>query len=195
MTKNFFSKAQYAVTLIEILIVLSIIAIFFAMSLPSVNNFFDRKKEAILQAQLLRAIQMTYQLADVEHFSVSLCPSKNHFTCSQNWLDGLLIFVDEEEDGIVHDQKQIFSVIQTDAQHGKLYFRSFPFYRRYLLFSSKEWIQSNNGTFWYCHQGESLPRWAIMINRSGRAKVVERDQEGMVRETTGKPLKCGATAI
>lgn len=184
-------KLQHAYTFLEALIVLFIISILAALSFPSLHSFFNREYDKTIQLQLLRSIQLARQEAIAQHVLVSLCKSKNGLTCSGDWSDGYLVFNDENKDGIVHDKKQILAVIQQDSQKGTLHLRSYPHYLDYLQFLPTGFMRShNNGTFWYCHEGEVSPVWAIAFSQSGKARVDYPDKKGIIYDSQGKPFEC-----
>lgn len=175
-------------TLIEVLIALLISAILVTFSIPLSKHFLQHTHDDIMQRQLLRAIDLAKFESQSRHLPVSLCKTKNEMNCGGDWKNGLLIFLDENADGIVREQTQIISVIQMMSQHGSLHWRSFPGYRNYILFLPTGWMRSDNGTFWHCH--EKLPVWAIVMNKLGRTRVVYPDQNGEIKDDHGKPLFC-----
>jgi len=182
------ASSQSAFTLMELLISLSIIAILMAISFPAAHDFMTRTQDEILQAQLLRAIEIAKREARATHTPVALCQSNNQMTCAGNWQDGQLIFLDEQMDGVVHGNDQILTVMRTQSQHGSIHWRAFPGYRHYLLFLPTGFLHSDNGTFWHCHADK--PIWAIIISKVGRTRVALPDEKGEIRDSHGKLLSC-----
>lgn len=171
----------------EMLVALSIIVILAAITLPAMTIFFQRTQDEILQQQIMHAISFAKSEAQSRHVPVSLCKSNNQETCQGKWEEGQLVFIDENKNGTVQDHEQILSVMQASSLHGNLHWRSFPLNRNYLLFLPAG-LDFNNGSFWYCH--ESKAKWAIVINKSGRARVVNPDENGVVKDAHGKVLPC-----
>lgn len=180
----------FAFSLLEVLVVLAIVSIFLGMSFPAMKHFFDATADDILQSQLLHTIQQAMQAAQSRMQPVALCHSKDHLTCSGRWMDGQLIFVDENEDGVIKDKDQILAVIQNQVQQGILHFRSYPYYRDYLLFLPMSLMRQDNGSFWYCHSEKELPVWAMMLSRTGKVRVQYPDQEGKIKDAHGVPFTC-----
>src|SRR5262249_52313364 len=108
-------------------------------------------------------------------------------SCQGNWEEGQLVFIDENKNGTVQHPQQILAVRQTSSLHGSLHWRSFPLHRNFLLFLP-DGLAFNNGSFWHCH-GEKA-KWAIVINQSGRARVVNPDENGDVKDGHGNVLPC-----
>lgn len=186
-------KSQFAFTLVEVIITLSIMMILLAVSIPSIRFFVDRIHDDILLQQLFNTLQLAHQESRVRNSRMVLCKSNNHVSCSGQWIEGQLIFEDENEDGIVHSKKQIVAVIQSITHQGVLYWRSFPYYRDQIVFLPSGLTQSDNGAFWYCHAMNQLPVWALMLNKSGKVRVVYPNKQGVIIDGHGKQLNCTAS--
>jgi len=63
---------------------------------------------------------------------------------------------------------------------GVIFWRAFPNTHQSLEFLPTGFLKAENGTFWYCLKQEKNPRWAIVLNQSGRARMVYPDAEGRV---------------
>lgn len=178
-------------SLFESLIVLAIVSVFATISLPLLKRIYNYANEKILQSQLLHTIQFARQEAQIRQLPVALCQSSDNVECSGNWLDGQLVFVDENKDGMVNDNEQILTTIQTRANRGLLRWRSFPAKRNDdLLFLPTGGMRSDNGTFWYCPDTSGLPKWAIVLSKAGRARVTYPNKNGVILDATGNSLQC-----
>lgn len=182
--------SKEAFSLLETLIVLAIIAIFAVTSLPLLQHFIDYNRSKMLQTELLNTLEFARQEAQIRHLPIGICKSNNNQNCAGDWIDGQLVFIDENKDGIVNDKKQVLSIIKTHLSQGLLRWRSFPMYRQGLLFLPTGRTRSDNGTFWYCSSMSVLPRWAIILNKSGRTRVAYPDQHGIIKDGEGSVLMC-----
>lgn len=182
------THSQSAFTIMEVLVALSILAILLAISLPAMQHFIAHAQDEMLQAQLLHAIQIAKQEAIARHTRIALCQSNNQITCSGNWGDGYIIFLDENADGRVHDNEQILYVSQLQSQHGRNYIRSFPRYRNYLSFSSSGLMTSDNATLWHCHADS--PKWALVMSKTGRTRIMYPNRNGEMKDNHGQLLNC-----
>lgn len=183
-------QTQHAFSLFELIIVIFIMAILAAMAMPLTKNVFERAQDDVLRSQILRTIQFAQEESRARRMPIALCKSKNHISCTGKWMDGLLVFINEEEDGVVKSREDILSIVQLGETQGTLYARSFPIYRNYLLFLPREEIHNDNGTFWYCRMKKPLPAWAIMLSQSGKARVVYPNKHGEIKDSKGKLLRC-----
>jgi len=175
------------ISLIETMIAVFIIAILTAMALPALKNILYQARDEIWRKELLDAVNLARFESRLRKLPVALCASSDAKSCSGTWTDGLLVFIDSNQDGVVHDEEQIlrFSV---SPSHGSLFWRSFPSYRRYLLFLPADTANSDNGTFWHCHNESAV--WAIVLNKTGRTRLVYPDQNGVIKDGRGQALRC-----
>ena len=183
-------KPQHAYSFIEMLTVLVIIAIVASLSLPSFNEFWQRDHDAEIKLQVLNALQLAREAAQINSTSVAVCKSTDLIHCGGQWREGVLIFVNAAEDGVLNNKNQLIAAIAFPKATGQLLWRAFPFYRDYLLFSAIDTSNVNNGTFWYCRQQATTPRFAIIVNQSYRARVEYPDKNGVILDGRGKALVC-----
>ena len=101
-----------------------------------------------------------------------ICKSDNFVNCSQQEMKGLLIFTDENNDGIVHTKNQILKIIQVNPPHGTLRWQSYPYYHHYVRFQPEILQQNDNSTFLHCHSERKSPLWALMLGKFGKTMVV-----------------------
>ena len=180
------------VTFIEALIVLAIMSVLAAVTLPSMRHYLGQSHAEVVKAQILESIQIANQQAKTRHLPVALCRSHDRLTCSRDHGEDVLIFVDESDDGVVLDQSKLLLVRQLNLQQGDLFLRSYPAYRQYLLFVPQGLTRSDNGTIWYCQDATLI--WAVMLNKTGRARVALPDQHGVINDGNGTPLSCLKTS-
>jgi Tfp pilus assembly protein FimT len=187
---HFILRDEAAFTLMEASVALFIIGILIAIALPMLNRFIDNTDQVILQSQLLRAINLAREEAYARDIPTVLCKSNDRKTCSSNAKDNLIIFLNENEDGMVHVKDHLLTVIKITPYHGNLYWRLFPRYRDYLLFLPTDMARTDNGTFWYCYASGMHPAWAVILNKSGRTRVVYPNKNGEIKDSQGQPLLC-----
>lgn len=169
--------------------ILIILGILTAASLPALQDFMQSHKSTLIQMQLLQVINYAQETARVRRLPISLCATNNQATCQGEWQDGQLIFIDEKKEGIVRNKRQIIQFLQAVISSGKVHFRAYPAYRQYLLFLPTG-FSHENGSFWYCQQINSQANWAIILNQAGRARLQYPDQRGEIKDTNGQRLLC-----
>ena len=181
---------QSAYTMFEIMLGLAIVSILAAISIPGLSLVIANHHERMLQSQLLDAIQMARQEADIRGLPVSLCKSRDGESCHGAWSDGLLVFMDEQNDGVVHDKQQLLSFTQLNTHHGTLSWRAYPYYRHHLRFMPAKQLSADNGMFWYCKGTNTAPAFAVTISRLGMIRVVYPDHQGEIKDSRGRLIRC-----
>lgn len=184
-------RKQVAYSLLEVLVVLAIFALIASFSLPTFNYFSRSVYANLLKTQLWSAIQFAKQQSRIRCMPISLCHSKNSMDCNGDWLDSLLIFVDEKNLSYPKQKKDILLMFKPITHQGSLQWQSFP-HKSYLVFSPGEHDEANNGTFWYCLPGEKYPLWAIAINRAHRERIIYPNKAGHIKNAKGEILACRA---
>lgn len=177
-------------SLIELLMVLSIVSIVALLGMPGLQHFLNQRQDKMMLDQVLQAIYLAQTEAQARHISITLCMSKKQSLCIQHWSRELIIFIDENEEGQIDDKKKILHIIQSFFQSGELHWRSFPYYRHFLQFSSAELMRNDNGTFWYCRTNMTSPVWAIALSKTGKTHVIYPDQDGVIYDNKGHALNC-----
>jgi Tfp pilus assembly protein FimT len=150
-------------SLFELLTTLSIAFILLTLIIPSQKNYFNQSMSDVMKLQLFHAIHLAQSEAIASRKIVTLCQSENQTTCSGRWKQGYII---------LSDKKVIYSFVNVVNQ-GELYWRAFPVHQTQLDYLPSGMLKAENGTFWYCLPHENYPRWAIVINQSGRARIID----------------------
>ncbi len=168
-------------SLIELLIVLSIIAVIATFGIISFTSFQQKAQAQLLQSQLLRAIQLTRNEAILRHELTLLCHSRDQLTCSGNWQDGFIVKTTE---------RVIYGFQSSFSEKGILHWRAFPRGREQLEFLPTGFPHAENGSFWFCAANALYPAWAIMLNKAGRARVSLPNSQGIILDHKGGALVC-----
>lgn len=162
---------RQAFTYFEMLIVLAIISIFsFFMSI-TMSDVLINEKESELQIELLEMVQRARHEAQMKYEEIVFCGSSDKKNCDGAWLKNWMLFMDNKGDKKIHHPQQLISLIQPTLQEGSLWLRTFPRHQQTYLRFSSDVMQNRNGAFWYCGKKSPHARWAVWINRAGRARL------------------------
>ena len=183
-------KNQCAFTLIEIIIVLAIISVLSMIAIPGLQTLLRKAQDDAAQADILRMVEIARSEALLLRQTVTLCKSRDQRTCSGEWSEGQIVFVDPVQDGVVRDRSQVIAVNKMKNKGGDLRARFYPRYREFIQFNSMLAENDDNGTFWLCHVGSALPVWAIKISKSGSAHVLLPDRNGEIKDKAGRVMMC-----
>jgi len=176
-------KRNNGFTLLELMMVLCV-AIILSMAMTTVGHDWYGAHRATYEInRLLGAVEFARSSALDLGQVVTLCPSEDGETCSQDWSRGYLIFVDRERKGKIKDGKDRLQIFEALPKGASLEWRAFPT-DRYVQFAPSGFTREQNGTFYYCpDQSDDKFARALIVDKSGRARVATQDSDG-------NPLVC-----
>lgn len=179
-----------AFTIIELLIVLTIISALAIVFIPNLSYVSRTTDASILRTELIMALQIAQSHAQNLGRPITICPSKDMKHCAnKNWVTGWLIFIDDRYEGMPTANSQPLYARQNTIHDGILFWEAYPRYRAFLTFSSYQ-NDAVNGTFWYCLHDQRNPVWAIVINKLGRVRIVLPNADGEIVDGIGKKRYC-----
>jgi len=151
-----------AFSLLELTITLFIASIIFALLIPSYQSFLEERQESLFRDQLQDAIHLARQMAGAYNTKITLCSSAHPPLCEKNWRNDFFI---------IKNTEHILQTFSPPHLNGILHWRA-PLHYPDLQFFPNALTYQSNGTFWYCPNNAEKPRWAIVINREGRTRVM-----------------------
>lgn len=160
-------------TLMETMMVLVIVMILACCALPDLHRWFSRANDEVLTTQLEQAIAFAQAESGARYSAVGLRLDN---------IKGLIVFLKESDQAIRY--------LPFHQQGGVLHWRSYPYYRDYVLFVPEGTLESDNATFWYCYQRQTAPAFAVTLSKSGITHRILPDKQGDVRDASGKKLMC-----
>jgi len=178
------------VTLLELLIVMSIIAISITLATPSMKAFTVKNRITAQVNTLALAIRMARDSAIMKNNVVTLCRSDNKIQCSGKWHDGMILFVDQNKDHRFNGTDTLITEFSPFPEGDTIFWRSFQ-NRQYLQMSPRGTTRYQNGTFTYCpKEGLEYAR-GIIINAAGRVRFTkDNDGDGIDEGADKRPLRC-----
>lgn len=171
---------MYGFTLIEAVIVLGVVGILLAISVPAVTDAVASTHAASVRTTLYESVVAAGNHATVTATEVVLCASADGRLCSgsQDWARGWIAFSDRDGDR-EHGSMEILVRRQEALRHGtRLYTTSG---RTRLVFQSLGGAAGSNATFTLCDKRGPAKATAVVLANSGRIR-------------TGKPTPAAANA-
>ena len=169
LVTKFLPKSGF--TLIELLVVMSIVAILAAMVIPFGTQFMRQQQVRMAQQTFTSMIQFAQQAAAAENTFVTSCPTLDHKTCINDWLQEKMVFVglyDKTKPAIEKKILRVFPATERGTlKVGARGAKDTPISWR---FAAHDLNQNQNGSLSYCLDGVG---WKIVINRLGRMRVEE----------------------
>ncbi len=184
------SNAAYGFSLIELLLTMTIASILIAIAAPDLSKFWQKQQADTYIAQLQRAISLTRTTAISSREIVSLCPYADG-SCGGQWENGLMIFIDKNNNGLIDDKEELSEVIHFAPKNNTISWRASGG-KNYLRFSPNG-MARQFGRFHLCAKSSDMTlARALVINRQGRTRVYkDRDRDGIVEDIDGSAPECG----
>lgn len=168
-------------TLIELLIVLSIITILTVLSLPQ-PDYSSRLSSAQQLRQLAQGIALAKAEAIVLGQPVTLCGLKvaHNNECAPHWADGFIIMTENQ---LLFEHRWELT--------GQLSWQGFSG-RQDLRINERGMLRYQNGSFTYCPEdGDMTKTQQLIVNTAGRTRLAKDSNQDGVRETSrGTPIPC-----
>ncbi len=161
------------------------------MAVPNLSVMLKTNAGETLLNDLARTMNMARASAVFQGQMVTMCRSANNTGCNGEWHDGMLVFVDRDNNRNVNDDDKILHITSGATTPGTLVLRSFP-NKQYLQFTPAGVINNQTGNFTWC-PSDNDPRQAqqLIFNITGRLRyAVDGDGDGIREDATGKPLSC-----
>ena len=167
-------------TLYELVVTLALVAILFALAIPSFAASLARQRQRVEIDALFHAVHLARKESIMRRRVVSLCPSLDGETCSsdRDWSRGWLMFENKDRDSpprvdsgepvlIVHD---VADGVRIEANRRAFTLRA-------------TFLRATNGTIVVCDDANRISPKALVISYTGRPRVARR-------RTNGDPYTC-----
>ena len=178
-------------TLVELLLVLSILSILLGLSLPNFQAMYAQRQADVVIRKVSKAIQLARMSAIRTGKLVTLCRSDSGVECGGQWRDGIIVFSDRNGDRKINQDDVLQQFITFPGINGSLKWRAFQ-NRQYLQITNQGFTRYQNGNFTYCpNNGDASLARQLIINRTARIRfAIDRDGDGIREDSRGRPISC-----
>ncbi len=156
-------------SLIELMIVLSIISILSTLSIYGVKQLIEERQLSNAIASLASSLRIAQSNSRSSGFRTIVCPSENSLFCdpASNWSNGWITYSDIDESHTLNDHEPIIAVKRNSVDDIKLRF-SAPGDPQKIIFyrNGRMWP---NGSFVICHT-KRQEGVRIIMTQSGRIR-------------------------
>lgn len=160
---------QSAFTLIELMVVLTVLAILLGMGVPAMGELTQRNRQAAEMNQMLGLISYARTSAALKGRQVVLCNGESSCLDQRIWQGQMQVFEDADRDRQLGNGETPLKVADIAPGHN-WYWSSFPANRRQLTFRPDGLTDEQNGTFVLCRGQEPLQK--VVVNKAGRPYIV-----------------------
>lgn len=160
-------------TLVELLIVLTVLAIVLAIAIPSFATSLESIRQRTQVNQLLADLNFARSRAITTRQPVSLCAGATSCENLAIWSDQILVFDDLEANGALDEHDVTLRTTRVAASHTWKW-RNFR-QQRHMTYKPDGTTHSLNGSFILCHQGIAMRK--VVINLTGRARLAAPNAE------------------
>lgn len=169
-------------TLMELLAVLSIVAILAAIGAPALQNLLMDMRMTTRVNEFVSHLHLARGAAIHRQQRIALCPSSDQTTCAKvpQWQHGWIVFADKNGNRIHENEEEVLRV--QDQQHESLAIKSGS--HSPIVFQPEGTSGGTNGTITFCDTRGASKARAVVLSNGGRVRLAYK-QPG-----TGKPLSC-----
>lgn len=166
------ARLYFGLSLIEVLVTLSLTSLLLGLSLPSMKELQDSASTAVALQRLSKALESAKTSAISSGETVTFCGSENTLDCQGSWSEGLLSFIDRNQNQRIDASDQILNWQSMRDIQGSIRWRAFG-YRQYLLLDPRGMMETQNGSFTYCtHNAPASPAAKLVVNRTARSRML-----------------------
>lgn len=170
-------KRKNGFSLIEVLVVISILAVFLMLSIPPLHSWLAQLEQELALERIKHAIEFAKNEAFRTHKTISLCPSADQKHCytKDDWSLGFIIFENPERD----TQPKPNSILKTvqGASLGKIFFDALG----NELHIRPNGTTTNIGKFYFCAKNGSRDLHMRLLVLNWAARTYFSQEENSMR--------------
>ena len=172
---NHYNKQKNAgFTLIDQMIVVSIVMILVGQALPSISSALKKNQIASVYNEALAALNYTRSVAVTSGAWATLCKSNHTNTAcapSQNtaWTNGWIVFEDANNNGVINAGEKIH--LQNTALPSQILI-NYSRNKQRISYSSEGYAVGHNGKISFCDSQQSNNKTMVLSN-SGRIRLAK----------------------
>jgi type IV fimbrial biogenesis protein FimT len=112
-----FGDDQRGFTIIELMVTIVVFAVLMALAIPAFSDFVVRNRLKSYSNSLLHTFYLARTEAITRNQRVAVCKSSNKTSCTGNWDDGWIIFVDNNNNGAREGTETIIHAMDAFANN------------------------------------------------------------------------------
>lgn len=157
-------KKYNAFTLVELLVTLSIVAILAIVALPNMSGFIKNERLTSSINSLLSHLQYARSESILRHRQIVVCASNDETSCSGTWVDGWIVFNDDDQSGDLSNAETILKIREKLPANVTLSSSG----GTTVIFDKRGFTPNSASTFIVCDDRGVTSRKSISITNTGR---------------------------
>lgn len=157
-------------SLLELLFTIVLASILLLIAIPAYKSLISQNRSITETDQLIAAINFARSEAIKRHSIVTLCKSNDGSSCSGQWQDGWIVFVDKSAKGQVQAKDDILQVYKSLSKNYLLAWNGSRS-ESYLQIGPTGSTHGQDGTFVLCEKNSAKPAKAVVVSQAGRVRV------------------------
>lgn len=162
-----------AFTLLEMLIIMTIMAIIVMIAVPSFHNIRESQELTTLFPTIQQNVNFARNTAQSFHTNTVMCSSSSMLQCETNqWNKGILIFSDINKNKTIDENEIIHASIQTHLKYGNLKWNGGATSPNIVTFQGDSGLPLGSfGHFSYCSFNKSQNNRYIPLSPMGHIRI------------------------
>lgn len=168
-------KTAYGWSLLELLIVLAIFTLLSAAAIPSFKHTIKRSESEQAANTLLKALQLSQSQASFRKQIITFCPVRD-MKCTKNKAQHIAVYIDENQNRAIDPGEESIRFYKLASSKDSFIKLKASFGRKYIRFKHNGHAMEG-GSVLFCDRREDLYGQVITINYTGRAYLVQDDEQ------------------
>lgn len=180
---------QRGVTLVELIIVITLLALLASVATPSVTGLLERQDRRAALHDLFNGLNMARTEAVSRAMRVTVCPLQEDGVCGGDWNEPVHVFLDPRNQRALADRSEVLRVLEPPSR-GTREIRVGN--RGYLQFAATGMVHGTLGNITYCPEsGAREHAGQVIVNMGGRPRLAQdHSGDGIVQGASGAPVTC-----
>ncbi|WP_420993330.1 GspH/FimT family pseudopilin [Cupriavidus sp. 30B13] len=155
-------------TLIELMVALSVLAILAAAAIPNFSSFLHRSRITSESSRLVSDIETARSEAARRNATVTICPTMDGASCTDDWSRRRVIFVDADNDGQIGAGEEVIRNSDAPTARTAIVASNIPS-GTVVRFRSFGASTPPNAAWQFCEHGSANDGLTVSLTGTGRA--------------------------
>jgi len=184
-------RSQQGTSLLEVVLVMGFFVTILSVALPDLQQLHTRRQGSLALRKLANSIFVARSAAAESGNIAVLCPTPDGSSCGGKWQQGILVFLDQNDNQHPDAGEELVDHLQYEKLPGTLHWRAFRS-KPYLQITPMGFTRYQNGNFTWCDL-KKTPASAhqLILNRTGRVRFAkDTNGDGLRENSSGGPIRC-----